>query len=197
MSFWGYNNHMNTQIFYFFYNLSHKSTMLDGVAVFITDTFDKIVLGLAICYMVYLFTTHPYWKLKNKLEKLWEAFIVTASTIGAYAAAYILKILVHAPRPFVTHRNVYPLVSETSYSSFPSGHATLFFALAMVIYFYDKRIGLVFFFFAVLIAISRMVVGVHYPIDVIAGALLGVVTSWVLHRYILKSVSTIFLSKKQ
>ncbi len=188
---------MNIQIFYFFYNLSHKSNFFDWITVFITDTFDKIVLGLAACYIIYLLSIHPYWKIKNILEKIWIVITITTSILGAYIIAYILKIIVHAPRPFVIHTDVSPLVLETSYSSFPSGHATLFFALATILYFYDRRTGLIFFLFAILIAISRMVVGVHYPLDVLAGALLGMVISWVLHRYILKSVSTIFLSKKQ
>ncbi len=186
---------MNTTIFYFFYNLAHKSTMFDQAMIFITDKLDALVLLAAVVYLFYFFASHPHWKEKKLRARIWECITVFVSTTGAYAVSYILKIIFYAPRPFVTHLDVQPLVSETWYSSFPSGHATLFFALATSIYLYDKRAGVTFFVVAVIIALSRMIVGVHYPVDILAGAVIGIVVAWILHRYILKFMSTIFSNK--
>lgn len=180
---------MNTAIFYFFYNLAHRSATFDAIAIFITDTFDKMVLVAAVIYLLYLFASHPHWKGKSLHVWISESFIIFASVVGAYAVSYILKIIVHAPRPFVTLVQVQPLVAETPYTSFPSGHATLFFALATAIYLYNKRAGYVFFFFALVIAISRMVVGVHYPIDILAGAVIGMVVAWGIHGLLSKIFS--------
>lgn len=177
---------MNTSIFYLFYHLSHKSNTFDRITVFVADKSDKIVLIAAVLYLVYFFLSHPEWKYQKWMAWVWESFIIFVSVIGAYATSYVLKIAFHAPRPFVTHLDVHPLVSETPFSSFPSGHATLFFALATAIYLYDKRVGYVFFIMAALIAISRMVVGVHYPIDIIAGAVIGIGVGYIIHRLLYK-----------
>lgn len=177
---------MNTSIFYLFYNLAHKSNMFDQLAIFIASKLDKITIIAAILYLIYFFLSHPDWKYQKFMAWVWESFIIFVSIIGAYAVYYIAKIIFHAPRPFVTHLDVRPLVTETPFSSFPSGHATLFFALATAIYLYDKRAGYVFSLAATLIAISRMVVGVHYPVDIIAGALIGIGVGYIIHRLLYK-----------
>ena len=58
--------------------------------------------------------------------------------------------------------------------SFPSGHATVAFACATVLALAVPRLRVPFFVLAALIAFSRVYVGVHYPFDVLAGAVLGV-----------------------
>lgn len=182
---------MNTTIFYFFYNLSHKSVIFDQIAIFISDKSDALVLFGAVVYVFYFFASHPHWKEKSLRAWIWECCTIFASAAGAYVVAYVLKIIFHAPRPFVTHLDVIPLVSESWYSSFPSGHATLFFALATAIYLYDKRAGAVFFVLAVIIALSRIVAGVHYPGDILAGAVIGVVVAYLFY----KVVNSIFSRK--
>ena len=59
--------------------------------------------------------------------------------------------------------------------SFPSGHASSSFAAALTIYFYFKGMGIFFLVVAILIAISRIYHFVHYPSDVIIGAILGII----------------------
>ena len=126
---------------------------------------------------------------------IWESGIIFMSVVSAYVISYILKIIFHAPRPFVTHLDVRPLILETPYTSFPSGHATLFFALATAIYLYDKRAGYVFYVLATLIAISRVVVGVHYPVDIIAGAAIGVLVGYFTHKCLSRFVKFPFPRK--
>jgi len=63
-----------------------------------------------------------------------------------------------------------------SWSSFPSDHAALFFALATGVYLTSRRLGwLMYLYTAVVIALPRVYLGIHYPSDILAGALLGVV----------------------
>lgn len=58
-------------------------------------------------------------------------------------------------------------------TSFPSGHAAVSFALAFAIYWGDKKLGAIAFVIAAVISLARILVGVHYPSDVFAGAAVG------------------------
>lgn len=182
---------MNITIFYFFYNFAHQSYLFDRVAVFITDELGILILAATVTYLFYLFASHPKWKEKSLRSWIWECFMILGSTIAAYVVAYILKVIFHAPRPFVDHLDIIPLVYETPYTSFPSAHATLFFALATVVYIYNKKAGVVLFVVALMISLSRMIVGVHYPGDVLAGALIGVAVAYLFY----KVVNSIFSRK--
>ena len=72
------------------------------------------------------------------------------------------------------------LVPKGGKWSMPSNHASNMFALATIIsYFYSNQ-KLKIYFFAVIISFSRVYVGVHYPLDVIAGSLIGCTISWTI-----------------
>ena len=84
----------------------------------------------------------------------------------------LLKFLIQSPRPFLALTDVLPLFSETGYA-FPSGHAAFFSALALALFFISQKIGYAFMFFALLIGLSRIIAGVHFPVDILGGFLLG------------------------
>ncbi len=72
--------------------------------------------------------------------------------------------------------NVEPL---QGWSSFPSDHAVLYFAICTAIWFVERRLGFVAFVWtAVVIGFGRVYAGAHYPTDIAAGALLGILTMW-------------------
>ena len=73
--------------------------------------------------------------------------------------------------------DVHQLLPETSWS-FPSGHATFFFAMATAIYLYNKKWGIFFFAATVLMTVSRVVSGIHYPFDIIGGAVIGIAVAY-------------------
>ncbi|MGZ4135406.1 MAG: phosphatase PAP2 family protein [Tumebacillaceae bacterium] len=81
-------------------------------------------------------------------------------------------------RPFVREGFV-PLISHRPSFSFPSNHAACGFALAVAVWLHFPLLGILLLAMAFLLAISRLFVGVHYPIDVIAGAVIGSVLAWV------------------
>lgn len=92
----------------------------------------------------------------------------------------ILKYIFQRPRPFLVIEGLSTLVSHPSSFSFPSGHANAGFACAFAL---AKRLGSKgkwFYVLAVLIALSRPYVGVHYLTDIVVGAIVGTVGSWLL-----------------
>ena len=114
-----------------------------------------------------------------------SAYFAAASVIGAYAIAYVAKKGLHRHRPVwdTTHT----IATDTG-ASFPSGHATGTSALAAVLILAAvplltglatrraARVTLILY--AIMIVVSRPILGVHYPTDVLAGAALG--TGWTL-----------------
>ncbi|MDN5317929.1 MAG: undecaprenyl-diphosphatase, partial [Thermoanaerobacterium sp.] len=80
------------------------------------------------------------------------------------------------PRPFVTHK-VNLLVKHPSDASFPSDHLSGGSAITFTELKYNKIIGSIMMLLTILLIIARVYVGVHYPIDVIGGFVIGYVSS--------------------
>lgn len=97
-----------------------------------------------------------------------------ALLVGYLVTNLILKNLVLRVRPYDALVGLQALAGPLSDSSFPSGHATSSIAAGFVVLRGSPRyIGVPAFVLAVLIALSRLYLGVHYPTDVLAGALIG------------------------
>jgi membrane-associated phospholipid phosphatase len=100
------------------------------------------------------------------------AVLTAVTTFLADAASFGLKDVVHRTRPFVAHPEIHPLYAVHS-SSFPAGHAATAFAGATILAWAVPRAMPLFALLAVAIGFSRVYDGVHYPGDVLGGAMLG------------------------
>jgi undecaprenyl-diphosphatase len=100
------------------------------------------------------------------------AVTVGLATLAADSLAFVLKDATHRARPFEAHPQIEPLYVVHS-SSFPAGHAATAFAGAVVLAYVAPRAMPLLLVLAGLIGFSRVYVGVHYPTDVLAGAILG------------------------
>jgi undecaprenyl-diphosphatase len=118
--------------------------------------------------------------LKKREFKLLGIALLAGLTLSYYIAG-TLKILVARPRPFVALTNVILLGSMDKTPSFPSGHATSAFMIAVLLSGRFKKYAL-FYAFAALVAFSRVYIGVHYPSDVIAGSLIGAAIGFFLTK---------------
>jgi undecaprenyl-diphosphatase len=103
---------------------------------------------------------------------------VTALTVWtADLVATGLKEVFGRPRPFEDAGAPDPLLRATVGESLPSGHASTSFAGALVLAYLVRRAIPALFVLAALIALSRVYIGVHYPLDIVAGAALGLVVA--------------------
>lgn len=104
-----------------------------------------------------------------------NSLIIGATVFNSALLANVIKYAVDRPRPFITYPDLEKLSSGGS-PSFPSGHTTDAFALATILslLFPKWYVILPAYVWAVLVAYSRMHLGVHYPGDVAAGIIVGV-----------------------
>ena len=100
-----------------------------------------------------------------------------AADVAADLLTDLGKALVHRHRPFV-----HQLGPVTTTHSFPSGHTATSFACAVVLASLAPRLRVPLFVLAALIAFSRLYNGDHFPLDVLAGALLGSLVGVVVLR---------------
>jgi undecaprenyl-diphosphatase len=85
------------------------------------------------------------------------------------------------PRPFATHPGSYTL-SHSHDPSFPSDHASAAFGIAFAVVLFDPLVGAAYLALAVLIAVGRVIIGAHYPGDVLAGAGVGLFSALIVVR---------------
>jgi undecaprenyl-diphosphatase len=102
--------------------------------------------------------------------------LVALADAAAYGVSSAVKAAVGEHRP----RGFHPLVAVPHSSSFPSGHATMSFACATVLCALAPKAAPAFVALAAAIAYSRLYLGVHWPLDVAAGAALGVAIALLL-----------------
>ncbi len=115
--------------------------------------------------------------------------VAILSVISFAAALLINQIIGHIyfrPRPFVFHDVNLLIVKSSSDPSFPSDHVTFSFAIASLVWLWNKRIGTLSIILGFIIALSRVFVGVHYPFDVLGGALIGSVSGFAVWKLRLK-----------
>src|SRR3989338_7984440 len=152
-------------------DLAGHNIWLDRFMVFAADK-----MG----YLLILSVLIIFWK-KNYFKKV--VFVSFGSAIIArFAFVAILRYLLYSPRPFLVLENINRLMNHSLESSFPSGHATFYFALAMGVYLYNKKAGHVYLILAGLVGFARIFLTVHFPLDVLAGALLGCFTAVFMNK---------------
>lgn len=150
---------------FLYINQGPHNNFLDASMLFITNR----------GYLLFVAVIAPLF-FKDWRKGLIVFVLCAAGFIVADHTADILKNLIAQPRPCDELQNVRLLVPCLPSFSFPSGHASTSFAMASILAYFFRRGAIPAFIIAVLVAYSRIYVGVHYPSDVLGGAYLGVVT---------------------
>lgn len=128
-------------------------------------------------YLVYVLVFLLFLLLIWNFKKYW-LMVTLAFTAGAVARAFteLIRFLWARPRPFVEN-HVSLLIDNLNSAAFPSGHAAFFFGISTVLYFYNKKIGALFFVASFLISLGRVFCGIHWPLDILGGFLVGILSA--------------------
>ena len=110
---------------------------------------------------------------EEKKNHWFFAPMVIAGGLSWFLVEAIIKPLVARSRPAVALGGIILGLNLSDSYSFPSGHATIAFAMVVVLSRIEPRWKTILYILAVLISLSRIYIGKHYPLDVLAGGLLG------------------------
>ena len=154
-----------------FFNKSITNSLFDFIMPIITSKDFLTVIGMLLIFYLTVFCGK-----KGRITILVLVFAVGSSDA---ICAQIIKPWVGRIRPsheFNEFINL--LVSKGGKWSFPSNHAANSFAFATVLSYFFEQKKVVLYTLASIIAFSRVYVGVHYPLDIIFGAVVGYILSW-------------------
>ncbi|MFH1657077.1 MAG: phosphatase PAP2 family protein [bacterium] len=155
--------------------LVYASKALDYIGMFLADFYQYIIGAVIIILLL--------WK-KNRLMVLSVTISVFLSRL---VIAEIIKTIVQRARPYMVLETAKKIITENAdFKSMPSGHAAIFFALATAIYFFNKKLGVFFFVSAILISLARVFCGVHWPSDILVGAIIGIISGIIVGKIIKK-----------
>lgn len=170
---------VDTNLFYWLNSWAGVSPLLDGLIIFrAVYLWWVVIAALAIFLLVTVLPKFRQYRTKN-LRFFLEAFV--AAAVARLVVTEFIRVLSRRPRPFEVLEGVRQLVGNVSTWSFPSGHAALAFAAATTTALYYPKTSVLFFAAAFSIGVGRVAAGVHWPSDILGGAMVGMGTAWLLH----------------
>lgn len=159
-----------------------RNERLNKIMVFITHLGTGAFIWILTSFILYIIG-----------QRTLACNVIFALIINGIICNLILKPLLKRKRPSWIEK-VELLIKNPTDFSFPSGHAASSFAAAITIFLYFKTLGILFLCLATLIGFSRIYHFVHYPSDVIVGAILGTVIGhmsfWIFWKYVINYLAS-------
>ena|SRR3990172_12259034 len=116
---------------------------------------------------------------KVKKEMVFHAFL---AFFAAWLFGQMIKDLIPTTRPFLVTGAPPLTLTNPEGTSFPSTHAASVFSLAVTVWLHNRKFGIFYIAGAIGVAVGRVLASVHYPVDVVAGAILGTFVAIVLNN---------------
>ncbi len=158
--------------------MANRWPLLDSFMVFCAT---YLIYVMVLVVLVYVAVGYKKWR---------DMALVTF--VSAFFARFVIgsgiRYFYHHARPDgAILIQLHLLITKELASSFPSGHSIFAFAMATAVYLYNKKAGLWFYLAAFLVGIARIFVGVHWPLDILGGIILGIPSAiacnWLFKKY--------------
>lgn len=168
---------MDQQLFNLIHGFADRSQLLDFLGIFLADYLGYFLIVAAV-YLI--------WR-ENNWQKRFQgiAFLSLSLLLSRGILTELIRFFYYRPRPFLV-LDFTPLIAETNKGAFPSGHAAFYFALAGTLFFLNRRNGWYFGLGALAIGFGRIFVGVHWPLDILAGALVAAISAYAVNLLLTK-----------
>ncbi|MDI6717735.1 MAG: phosphatase PAP2 family protein [Patescibacteria group bacterium] len=164
-------NYFDHLVFQFFYNIGQNVKIFDWLFVFLAG-YVQYFLALAL---IILFFKEKNWKKRF----YFASFLILSALLSRGIITETIRFFYHKARPFAV-LGFEPMISHSATYSFPSGHTAFFFAMILSVFFLRKKWGLWFLAVSILMGISRIIVGVHWPVDILGGIAIGLISSFLI-----------------
>lgn len=164
---------INTSLFQTIYGLAHRWWVLDWLGIFFASYLGYFLILAAILLLI----KEKSWRQRIYFFSLSALSIILARGI----ITEIIRFFYYQPRPFVV-LSLEPLINHDITSSFPSGHAAAYFALSLTVFYLNRQWGSWFLGLALLMGLARIFVGVHWPLDILFGAIIGLGSAFLIKK---------------
>lgn len=155
----------NVSLFFLIFNLHGYSWILDNLMVFGAETLVYFVI-----FMMVLLT------IMGGASERKSLLLAIFSLVISLVIVKIIRMFYFEPRPFITY-HLTSLVNRVPDASFPSTHTTRMACIAFAYYFYKSKYALLMLFFLIWMGFARIYVGAHYPLDIIGGFAVGIIST--------------------
>lgn len=167
---------INTMIFNAINGLANHNIVLDKLMIVFSNYVPDIFMAaLAVTYIIGLVTMNEKMRVITV-----DTFMITILNL---LLSFVIGVFWYVPRPFVNNK-VNLLIPHTIDASFPSDHAIGTMSIAVGINKWNKVYGRILIMLSIIVGISRVFVGHHYPSDVIGGYAIVFVTSFLYDRFL-------------
>ncbi|OGM20828.1 hypothetical protein A2863_01650 [Candidatus Woesebacteria bacterium RIFCSPHIGHO2_01_FULL_38_9b] len=122
------------------------------------------------------------WVIDGRIKRE-QALHALLATLLSWVITMMIKSLLPSARPYIDNGTIpLTLTTPNAYSSFPSAHAAIAFAMATSLWVHNKKLGSKFIILAMLVSFGRILSNVHYLSDVFAGIVIGIASAFVTKR---------------
>lgn len=144
----------------------------------------NVIITFLASFLLWLmfFGLFILWLVDGKIKKE-QVIHALFAAVSAWIIVHLIKAIFPTLRPFQVNNFPTAVLIPLANSGFPSGHTAAAFALALTIWLHNKKAGSIFLISAGLIGIARIWANVHYPIDIIGGAVIGILAALAIEKF--------------